>query len=108
MRSGPEKNESWAGIKDRRHKQLDEDRPLLLLYPIDKNSEPIVRRVSSDGTKIDSKRKPLAASEHVMGMGILFPKAGDETDASHYVEVELPTLEDAYDEPEEEQEVAEL
>lgn len=95
---------SWAAIKGERRKSPLTDRALLLLYPIDKDSEPVRRRVGRNGEAIDSKRRPLGASMHVMGMGILFPSSDHETEASHYVEVVLPTLEDAYDDAYEEEE----
>lgn len=101
MSCGPEAGESWESIKNRRRETPEENKPLLLLYPIDKNSEPTERK-TKDSKIINSKRKPLNAYAHVMGMGIVFPKVGDDAAASHYVEVELPTPEDAEIEPEEE------
>lgn len=93
--------ESWEAIKSAR-KGSAADVPLLLLYPIDKGSEPESRTVKKSGKKIDSKRLPLNADLHVMGMGILFPKAAGEDEASHYIEVQLPELEER-DEVEEEE-----
>lgn len=96
-------NASWEAIKKARKDSGDNNRPLLLLYPIDKNSEPSARKVKASGVEIESKRLALNAHAHVMGMGILFPKAGVEEEASHYIEVELPKLEEPYDESGEEE-----
>lgn len=93
--------ESWEAIKSVRQ-QSGVDMPLLLLYPIDKDSEPAPRSVKGSGKKIDSKRLPLNADFHVMGMGILFPKAAGEDEASHYIEVVLPELEERDEGDEEE------
>lgn len=87
-------NISWAAIKSKRM-ETDTDLPLLLLYPIDKESAPEERRVKDSGKVIDSKRMPLNAKSHVMGMGILFPKVAEgEQEASHYIEVVLPEVEE--------------
>lgn len=95
------KDEGWGKIKEIR-KQRNQDRPLLLLYPIDRESEPSPRTEKSTGKTFDSKRTALNAVEHVMGMGILFPNAADNG-PSHYIEVRLPELEER-DEDEEEEE----
>ncbi|MEQ3725262.1 Z1 domain-containing protein [Alcanivorax sp.] len=87
--------ESWAAIKAERVRS-GMNVPLLLLYPIDKDSAPAERTVKGSGKVIESKRHPLGASAHVMGMGILFPKVEEGDDeASHYVEVVLPEPEEA-------------
>lgn len=87
--------ESWAAIKAERVNR-GMNVPLLLLYPIDKDSTPAERTVKGSGKVIESKRHPLCASSHVMGMGILFPKVEEGDDeASHYVEVVLPEAEEA-------------
>lgn len=52
-------------IKSERQKQLP-DTGLLVLYPIDKVSEPPKR--------VKQRRKPLDAEEHVIGVGIVFPQ----------------------------------
>lgn len=94
-------NQSWEAIKSAR-KAAGVDVPLLLLYPIDKDSAPEARTVKKSGKKYDSKRMPLNAAEHVMGLGILFPKASGEGEASHYIEVVLPELEERDEGDEEE------
>lgn len=95
-------NSSWEAIKSNR-KKYGADCPLLLLYPIDKDSAPEQRSVKGSGKKIDSKRLPLSAKSHVMGIGILFPKATDgEEEASHYIEVVLPDVEEPDEGDEEE------
>lgn len=87
--------DSWAAIKAERVTR-GMNVPLLLLYPIDKDSAPVERIVKGTGKVIEPKRHSLGASSHVMGMGILFPKAEEGDDeALHYVEVELPEAEEA-------------
>jgi hypothetical protein len=89
--------DSWEGIKAKRTKEPAGDQPLLLLYPIDKDSQPVSRHVHRDGKLIEPKRSGLDAALHVMGIGIVFPRNESETEASNYVEVILPALEDAED-----------
>ncbi len=97
---------SWAKIKKERVER-DCDAPLLLLYPIDKDSAPEERKVKGSGKVIESKRLPLSAAANVMGMGILFPQAAaGEKEAAHYVEVVLPEAEEADLSDEEEEEGA--
>ena len=59
------------------------DRGLLLLYPIAKNSEPLIQ---------SNKRALLGTSDHVIGLAFVFPQIlkGDITPQS-YVTVELKT-----------------
>lgn len=59
------------GITDRRRVELP-DTDLLVLYPIDKVSEP-------DPTK--TARAPLNAEEHVIGVGLVFPEPRDRDSA---------------------------
>jgi hypothetical protein len=69
-------------IAEERRRQLP-DHGLLVLYPIDKVSDPGPSRKS---------REPLAAEEHVIGVGMVFPepvgKGGDSTVES-YVSADL-------------------
>jgi hypothetical protein len=60
-----------SGIKEKRRAQLP-DTGLLVLYPIDKTSQP-----SPD----KELRAPLNAEEHVIGVGLVFPEPqqGDST-----------------------------
>ncbi|WP_330290708.1 Z1 domain-containing protein [Streptomyces sp. NBC_00576] len=59
------------GIMDRRRVELP-DTGLLVLYPIDRVSEP-------DPTK--TARAPLNAEEHVIGVGLVFPEPWDKDSA---------------------------
>lgn len=71
----------WKALKEyRKHVQGREHRPLLLLYPIRKDSQP--RKEGGD-------RLPLNAVADILGMGIIFPegRAGD------YISVDLSALE---------------
>lgn len=67
-------------LKEARSAQLP-DTGLLLLYPIDKKSEP------EPGKKL---RAPLNAEEHVMGVGLVFPEPlhGDST-VEKYISADL-------------------
>jgi hypothetical protein len=56
---------------------------LLLLYPIDKDSLP---RPRQDGHR--SRRVPLNAMEHIIGVGLVFPQAENLT-AQQYMTVDL-------------------
>lgn len=71
----------WKALKDHRSNEYGgSPPPLLLLYPIDKDSQP---RNPEAGT-----RDPLNAVHHVLGMGILFPE--DPTGfKGHYITVDL-------------------
>lgn len=66
--------------------------PLLLLYPIDKDSKPQER-----GGKASDSRKPLAAVEHFVGLGLVFPRA------QRYTPVTYMTADIRHLEPEPEQ-----
>ncbi|UFS96410.1 Z1 domain-containing protein [Nocardia huaxiensis] len=70
-----------------RRKQLP-DTGLLVLYPIDKTSEPSPGRV---------KRAPLDASDHVIGAGLVFPKPSGDDDVvayeAHYISADLSGIE---------------
>ncbi len=75
---------NWSAMKQEREKQLG-GRPMLLLYPIDRNSKP-----SSNGKK-DSKRIDLEADYDVLGVGIVFPQLGIDADRrpTKYIQVDL-------------------
>ncbi|MFJ4485893.1 Z1 domain-containing protein [Streptomyces longwoodensis] len=68
------------GIRAKRQEEYP-DTGLLVLYPIDKNSEP----------KPDKKtRAPLDAEEHVVGVGLVFPKPFDEdSTVEKYISADL-------------------
>lgn len=71
---------SWEDVKDRRLTAIGQV-PLLLLYAIDRNSEP----------KRESKvREPLDAVHDVLGFGIVFP--GSITEGASFVSVDLQTI----------------
>lgn len=78
-------NNSWDALKKRRETILGVNSPLLLLYPIDKESPP-ARTV---------QRTPLNAVTDIMAFGILFPQTGE---ATSYVEVDVS---EAFDEDDE-------
>ncbi|MGW4871055.1 Z1 domain-containing protein [Streptomyces chartreusis] len=68
------------GIIDERRVQLP-DTGLLVLYPIDKTSEP------GPGKKL---RAPLNAEEHVMGVGLVFPEPQDgDSEVEKYISADL-------------------
>ncbi len=68
--------------------QLQVARPtgmgLLLLYPIGKDSRPMVR---------SREREPLAAAQHVIGVGLVFPKATRDETPQRYRSVDLSAVE---------------
>ncbi|WP_018950961.1 Z1 domain-containing protein [Thioalkalivibrio sp. AKL12] len=78
--AGVENN--WRAFKQyRAGKQGGQGFPLLLLYPINRDSRP---------TR-DSNRQPLSAVDHVLGMGLVFPEApGGFT--GHYITVDPAKL----------------
>lgn len=83
---------------------------LLLLYPVSKDSVPA--RAGGSGAR-RSIREPLAAVEHVIGVGIVFPVSRDTTANVDYVTadikqlgVEEPDAPDESDEPAVEPEVS--
>ncbi|MFJ8438780.1 Z1 domain-containing protein [Kitasatospora griseola] len=71
------------GIMDERRRQLP-DTGLLVLYPIDRSSEP------SPSKKL---RAPLNAEEHVIGVGLVFPEPrhGDST-VEKYISANLSNV----------------
>jgi hypothetical protein len=74
---------SWEQLKKLREQELGYNVPLLLLYPIDRKSEP---------RKTPGPRRPLDAVSDVMGMGIIFPGTNE---ATGYIEVDMtPESED--------------
>ncbi|MFJ6798761.1 Z1 domain-containing protein [Streptomyces sp. NPDC091268] len=73
------------GIMDLRRVQAP-DTGLLVLYPIDKVSEP-----SQSNKK--NLRAPLDAEEHVIGVGLVFPAPwGEDSAVEKYVSAKLPDL----------------
>nr|WP_247714027.1 Z1 domain-containing protein [Qipengyuania xiamenensis] len=76
----PPGGQSWDQLKDLRQRDIGQ-KPLLLLYPID--------RVSPYTGRGDD-RVSLGAAVDVLGVGIVFP--GSITEGAHFVSVELPTL----------------
>ncbi|KFU76961.1 Z1 domain-containing protein [Amycolatopsis lurida] len=72
-------------IKQERRKQ-EPGVGLLVLYPIDKNSVP--------STKREKTRAPLAAEEHVIGVGLVFPHPnGDDTSIEwNYISADLSNV----------------
>lgn len=76
----PPAGRGWEDLKDERQRVLGQV-PLLLLYPIDRESPP-----AGGG----SARVPLDAACDVLGVGIVFP--GSVTEGGSFVSVELPTL----------------
>lgn len=69
---------NWDGMKEFRQRRLMP--PLLLLYPIDRNSEPLDVRTKAT-------REPMGAAGDVMGLGICFP--GDPDSGVEYVQTDL-------------------
>lgn len=67
-------------IKSERQKQLP-DTGLLVLYPIDKVSEP--------PTRVKQSRKPLGAEDHVIGVGIVFPQPQGEDSKIEWISADL-------------------
>jgi len=76
----PQTGLGWEELKAARQELVGE-RPLLLLYPIDRVSAP---RVSG------TVREPLSAADDVIGVGIVFP--GSITEGADFVSVELRPL----------------
>jgi len=78
--SDPPADGDWDDLKLQRRKAVGEV-PLLLLYPIDRNSKP----------ERESKvRVPLDAAADVLGYGIVFP--GSVTDGADFVSVDLQPI----------------
>lgn len=80
----PPADANWDELKKERRKVLGEDRPLLLLYPIDRISAP--RHSNAE----NPSRVPLDAVEDVVGVGIVFP--GSATEGASFVSVQLDPL----------------
>ncbi|MDX3711250.1 Z1 domain-containing protein [Streptomyces europaeiscabiei] len=71
---------SEKGIMDRRRIELP-DTGLLVLYPIDKSSEPVPTKTA---------RAPLNAEEHVIGVGLVFPEPWDtDSTVKKYISANL-------------------
>ena len=79
---GPVPAEGWDDLKEGRRNSLGADVPLLLLYGIDRESQP--RNASS------SVRVGLDAVDDVLGYGIVFP--GSVTEGDNFVSVVLDPL----------------
>ncbi|TVR04915.1 MAG: beta-1,4-mannanase, partial [Deltaproteobacteria bacterium] len=77
VHGNPDKQQSWEALKHARRELLGEV-PLLLLYPINRQSEP------ERGGK---SRVALDAVHDVLGFGVVFP--GTKTEGGDYVSVEL-------------------
>ncbi|GII02750.1 Z1 domain-containing protein [Planobispora takensis] len=67
-------------IETERQKQLP-DTGLLVLYPIDKVSTPPQRE--------KQRRKPLDADEHVIGVGLVFPRPDGEDSTIEWISADL-------------------
>jgi hypothetical protein len=73
-----------AEIKSERRLQLP-NTGLLVLYPIDKTSEPKPSKV---------RREALNVSEHVIGVGMVFPQpAGEDSTVENYISADLSGVE---------------
>ncbi|TGH27850.1 MAG: hypothetical protein ERJ68_00455 [Aphanocapsa feldmannii 277cI] len=99
-----EKN-SWESVKRYRMEVLGQ-RPLLLLYPINRNSRP--KRYNPSEPMDDFSRLPLlhglpegALTHHILGIGIVFPEVTRAT-AKHFLRVRLerPLEGEAFDDDE--------
>ncbi|WP_162599746.1 Z1 domain-containing protein [Nocardioides solisilvae] len=77
------------GTPDTELQQIrDEDgRGLLVLYPIDKDSQP------KKGA--ESNRQPLEAIDHLIGVALCFPTAKPGTEPTSTIQVALPELSDS-------------
>lgn len=76
--------DDWASIKAERMRHEESARPLLLLYVIDRNSEPErASRLKEGG------RTSLEAVMDVLGIGIVFPGVDDNKDTVYYVKVDV-------------------
>lgn len=78
---------SRAEVRQKSEGELQALRPagtgLLLLYPIDKDSQPRSERPGTTG-----RRAPLEAAEHLIGVGLVFPRAKSLTPVT-YMTVDL-------------------
>ncbi|MFD9906754.1 Z1 domain-containing protein [Streptomyces sp. NPDC059063] len=62
---------------------------LLVLYPIDKMSEPI----PSNNPRKKQLRAPLNAEEHVIGVGLVFPEPqGEDSEVRKYISADLSNV----------------
>lgn len=77
-----DRGDDWDALKNRRPNV-----PLLLIYPIQAESEPRKRK---DGEK---SRVRLDASDDLIGFGIVFPGMKDRSGAYYAVELDVPTPE---------------
>lgn len=68
----------------------ERERPLLLVYVIDKDSEP--------SKQAEGSRRSLDAEEHVVGLALSIPSTDPDLDRASYVAVDLPTEPDVPDE----------
>lgn len=86
-------NDSWASVKRYRSEELGK-RPLLLLYPIDRESQP--RGWNAEKPMEEQSRlplligleSPLHLAQHILGLGIVFPDVSRAT-ARHFIRVKL-------------------
>jgi hypothetical protein len=74
-------NDDWSTLKKFRSSIVG-DVPLLIIYPIDKNSEP--------NENPNQRRTALNAAGDLIGLGIIFP--GDERAAGGYVSISLDAI----------------
>lgn len=78
---------SWSMLKDLRRARIG-DRPLLLLYPVDRHSPP------RPGT---TSREPLDAVGDQIGIGIVFPGSSKGAGGFYHVDVNPPDTQDLDD-----------
>jgi hypothetical protein len=88
---GPIGTDNWHALKMRREVETGA-KPILLLYPIEAQSNPRTVSKKGDGKK-NRTRAPLNALTDVLGVGIIFPGSSVQTPV-HYVRVTLPDLEE--------------
>ncbi|WP_030686893.1 Z1 domain-containing protein [Streptomyces sp. NRRL B-1347] len=70
-------------------RELLPDIGLLVLYPIDKVSEPI----PSSNPRKKLLRAPLNAEEHVIGVGLVFPEPrGEDSEVHNYISADLSNV----------------
>ncbi|WP_415854243.1 Z1 domain-containing protein [Sinomonas sp. G460-2] len=62
---------------------------LLVVYPINKDSEDLRRSSHRTGDSGETARLPLDAADHLVGLTIFFPAATDSADAVDYVSAAL-------------------
>ena len=78
---GIEVESDWAAIKAERMNHPESARPMLLLYAIDKNSEP--------KRKGKANRQKLDAVMDVLAFGMVFPGLDTKTETMYYVQVDV-------------------